>query len=240
MTDGADESPRVLEPPPLPRTAAAPPARGRVLVLAPHPDDETLGCGATLAAHAALGDPVTVLFVTTGVHGDADKRHDPEHYVALRRAEAEAACAVLGVGETVFWGFPDSCVVTTDDLQHIRALLARELERLRPDVVYGPHVEESHSDHHFVGLAARGALEDAGGPAAVFGYEVWSPLTPQLVVDVTEHYEAKRKAIHCYASQLADTDLMGAVEGMNRYRSIMLPAADGSGVHRAEAFQEGL
>ena len=64
----ADDAPLVS--PGLPRTLSEPPAAGRVLVVAPHPDDETLGVGGTLALHADRGDPVHALFVTTGVNGD--------------------------------------------------------------------------------------------------------------------------------------------------------------------------
>ena len=59
----ADEAPRPLDTPPLPRTPAEPPVRGRVLVLAPHPDDETVGLGGTLALHVRAGDPVGVTFM---------------------------------------------------------------------------------------------------------------------------------------------------------------------------------
>jgi len=227
-----------LAPLPLPATLIGPPARGRVLVVAPHPDDESIGVGGTLAAHSRLGDPLHALFVTTGVHGDARKRHDPAHYIALRRQEAQAAAAVLGIGETMFWDFPDSCVVTEQDLQHITALLGQLYARLKPDVVYAPHAAETHSDHHFVGRAALAAHRAAGGAARLFGYEVWTPVQPDLLVDVTADYERKLAAIGCYRSQLQDTDLLGATEGMNRYRSILLPSADGSGRQRAEALLE--
>jgi LmbE family N-acetylglucosaminyl deacetylase len=234
----ADDAPRALEPPPLPRTLSGPPVRGTVLVLAPHPDDETVGLGGTLALHSRAGDTVHVLFATTGVHGDPDKAHAPEDYVAMRRDEARAAADVLGIAETVFWDFPDSCIVTTQDLAHITDLLRQEYERIRPDVVYAPHVAETHSDHHFIGLAAVDAHRDAGRGVPLLGYEVWSPMAPDLLVDVTPVYDAKRRAIACYASQLEHSDILGATEGMNRYRAVMLPDAGSEGAHRAEAFLE--
>lgn len=235
---GADEAPRALEPPPLPRTMSEPPARGTVLVLAPHPDDETVGLGGTLALHARAGDTVYVVFATTGIHGDPDKAHDPAEYIATRRAEARAAAEVLGIAHTTFWDFPDSCVVTTQDLEHITNLVRLEYERIRPDVVYAPHVAESHSDHHFIGLAAEAAHRDVGRGVPLLGYEVWTTIAPDLLVDVTPVYEVKRRAIACYASQLQHSDILGATEGMNRYRAVMLPDAGPAGAHRAEAFLE--
>lgn len=209
-------------------------------MLAPHPDDETVGLGGTLALHGRAGDSVHVIFVTTGIHGDPGSTHSPEEYVGMRQAEARNAAEVLGLAETVFWEFPDSCVVTSQDMEHVVSRLKSEYERIRPDVVYAPHIQETHSDHHFIGLAARETHREVGRGVPLLGYEVWSPLVPSLLVDVTSVYEAKRQAIACYASQLKHSDILGATEGMNRYRAVLLPGAGSEGAHRAEAFLEVL
>ena len=72
------------------------------------------------------------------------------------------------------------------------------------------------------------------------GYEVWTTIAPDLLVDVTSTYGLKREAIACYASQLEHSDILGATEGMNRYRAVMLPDSDHAepGTRRAEAFLE--
>jgi LmbE family N-acetylglucosaminyl deacetylase len=224
---------------PAPRVArplTGPPARGRVLVVAPHPDDEAIGPGATLALHHRLGDPVSALFVTSGVHGDRGGR-GPQEYVAQRRGEAEAAAAELGIGRTEFWDYPDGMVVTEADLEAVVARLAELLARERPDVVYAPHAGEAHSDHHFVALAVARALaraRPAGSAPRRFGYEVWSPLEPDWAVDVGAVYETKLAAIRCYASQLERNDIPRAVDGLNRYRAVLLPP----GGSYAEVFEE--
>ena len=159
-------------------------------MLAPHPDDETVGLGGTLALHGRAGDSVHVIFVTTGIHGDPGSTHSPEEYVGMRQAEARNAAEVLGLAETVFWEFPDSCVVTSQDMEHVVSRLKSEYERIRPDVVYAPHIQETHSDHHFIGLAARETHREVGRGVPLLGYEVWSPLVPTLLVDVTSVYEA--------------------------------------------------
>jgi len=217
------DQPFALPAPKVARPLTAPPARGRVLVVAPHPDDEAIGPGATLLLHRALGDPVDALFVTSGVHGDHRHAHDPAAYVAIRQAEARAAAAVLGIGHTEFWGYPDGMVVTAADLAAVTARLADLLARMRPDVIYAPHLRESHSDHHFVALAVQGAHRAAHSGAALFGYEVWSPLDADLAVDVGAVYPRKLEAIRCYASQLEQNDIPRAVDGLNRYRAVLLP-----------------
>jgi LmbE family N-acetylglucosaminyl deacetylase len=219
-----------------------PPWRGRVLVVAPHPDDESAGPGGALAMHAARGDAIAAVFVTNGIHGDPTGEADPEAYVTARKAEAEAACDVLGIGAREFWGFPDGCAVTEADLAAVTAHLLDAIQRLQPDVIYAPHEGESHADHHFIGMATRRAVQQAAEQAekrpTLVGYEVWSPQPAELVLDVTDVYESKRAAVRCYPSQLAHTDILAAIEGLNAYRSILLPHNDGRGDRMAEVYRE--
>jgi len=215
-----------------------PPHRGRVLVLAPHPDDEAAGPGGALAAHSRLGDPIHCVFVTSGVHGDPISSRSPDEYVALRTAEAEASAAVLGIGATEFWGLPDSCVVTERDLDAVTGRMLDLYQRIDPDVIYAPHLGENHSDHHFVARAAVAAMARWSGTATLLGYEVWSPMEAGWVLEVTDDYETKRRAVRCYPSQLQHTDILTAIEGLNAYRAILLPHHDGSGHRRAEVYRE--
>ena len=220
------------------RPVSEPPWRGRVLVLAPHPDDEAVGPGGALALHARLGDPLAVIFVTNGMHGDASGAEDPSAYVALRQREARASAAVLGIAEVEFWDLPDNCTVTRGDLRAVSARLVQAMERLAPDVVYAPHEGESHSDHHFVAVAAKAAAQRSARTLRLVGYEVWSPQPAQWVLDVTSVYDTKLAAVRCHASQIAHTDLVGAIEGLNAYRSILLPPDGGTSHRRAEVYRE--
>ena len=107
--------------PPVPAILRAP-ARGRVLVVAPHPDDETMGLGGTLALHAAQGDPVSVLFVCNGIQGDPEGWFPREEVTRIREAEARAAAAVLGIGDLRFLGYPDTSGMAVVDLRVTDAL----------------------------------------------------------------------------------------------------------------------
>lgn len=193
-----------------------------------------------MAAHSRLGDPIHGAFITSGVHGDPGGAASPADYVELRRAEAEASAAVLGMGSTEFWGLPDSCTVTHRDLGAVTERLLDLYQRVEPDVIYSPHLGESHSDHHFVALAAVAALERWSGSAALLGYEVWSPMKAAWVLEVTDDYATKRAAVRCYPSQLEHTDILTAIEGLNAYRAILLSHHDGGGHRRAEVYTEML
>ena len=225
--------------PKVARPTKEPPYRGRVLVVSPHPDDESIGPGATLVLHRRLGDPVEALWVTSGVHGDPQGRNDPERYIAVRKAEAEAAAATLGLGATEFWGYPDSMVVTESDLAAVVDRLLDVLARRKPEVVYAPHPGEAHSDHHFTSLAVieahrRARTQVPGYQARVLGFEVWSACDPDWAVDVGPVYETKLAALRCYRSQLEHNDIPRLIVGLNRYRAVLLPP----GGLWAEAFVE--
>jgi LmbE family N-acetylglucosaminyl deacetylase len=220
--------------PKTPRVCTEPPHRGRVLVISPHPDDESIGPGATLAMHARLGDPVSVVFVTTGIHGDADGRYDPAEYTTRRQEEAREAAEVLGLQEVEFWEYPDSMVVSDADLAAVADRMADALARYAPDVLYVPHPGETHSDHFYASLAASRARAAVDLAAPMLGYEVWSPLDADYVVDVSDTYTVKLDAIRRYESQLGETDIVRHVDGLNRFRACLLP---GRGLW-AEVYQE--
>ena len=207
-------------PPPVPEPWAAPP-RGRVLWLAPHPDDETLGGGGTLALHRAQRDPVRVIFATDGGAGDPAGHYPPDRYVALRREEARRAAEALGGLDLEFWPYPDGTLAGVADLDD---RLAAAVAGYRPDVLYYPSAREGHPDHRALGLGVE-ALHAAGRlPAPAYAYEVWTPLEPTHVLDVTATIGRKRAALEAYPSQLRYNDYRPKILGLNAYRTITLPA----------------
>lgn len=188
-----------------------PSADETVCVLAAHPDDESLGCGGTIAALAARGAGVTVMIATDG---DAllvsDVRGD---LAARRRAEANDACRMLGVQPPRFLGFPDR------ELGKVRAELARALASalrdIAPTVVMLPWFLDTNSDHRALNLAL--ADTPLGDGTEVWGYEIWAPLWVNRLVDITDVVERKQRALAAHAS---DTLLdLQAVLGLNRYRA---------------------
>ncbi|MEZ5987855.1 MAG: PIG-L deacetylase family protein [Planctomycetota bacterium] len=222
------ELPRILEPPP-----------GRVLVLAPHPDDESCGLGGTLARHRAQGDPVRVCFLTDGGSGDPDGREAGD-VAALRQREARAAAEVLGGLDCEFWGYPDGFEVNEGDLRMVGTRMADAIRSWRADLVYVPWEGEAHSDHANAWAALRVALRllraEGGGPLPrVLEYEVWSPLPADWIIDVTSTAEKKRAAMLAHASQVAYTDYPHQLMGLAAHRSVYLPKSSRYG----EAFREG-
>jgi LmbE family N-acetylglucosaminyl deacetylase len=202
-----------------------------VLVIAPHPDDEAIGCGGTICRHRAAADAVRVVFLTSGERGLADLSR--EAVQAMREAEAAEAARVLGVTCLDFLRLPDLALG-----HHVASAAARVLEVLqehKPDLIYLPHPAEFHPDHAAclpIVQAALARLQGRSAPPELHGYEVWSPLPEyDWVQDISSVMRQKLRAVRCYRSQLQQFRYDRAVRGLNQYRGVM-----GAGSRHGEAF----
>jgi LmbE family N-acetylglucosaminyl deacetylase len=192
------------------------------LVLVPHADDESLGCGGVIALHHRQGDRVKVVIVTDGGAGDPLGYYAGLDYRELRRGEARRAASILGIDELAFWDYPDGRLAETLDLaERLEALFESD----RPDIVYRPSTLEIHQDHWALGVAVESALQHYQPAVRDFCYEIWATVRPSHVVDITSVWEVKRKAVEQYESQLRYNDYLYMVAGLNAYRTIHLPSA---------------
>lgn len=173
-----------------------------VLAVGPHPDDIEIGIGGTLAKHAALGHSVGLCDLTAGEMGSNGT-------VDERLAEAEAARTVLGARWRTNLRLPDRAIGS--DPAHVR-LVAELVRRARPRVVVVPYWSDRHPDHaaasHLVteavfsaGLRRFEAAGEAWKPEATCYYFINDSAAPSFVVDVSDHYDTKRRALACHVSQ---------------------------------------
>jgi LmbE family N-acetylglucosaminyl deacetylase len=195
------------------------PGDERVLVLAPHMDDEVIGCGGTLARHRQRGAEVSVIFLTDGRHGgmiDDAERARGQSLTSVRKQEAKLALSELGISRIEFLDAEDGRLTTIPELTaRLRVLLLK----LQPQIVYLPFFLEEHPDHRAVSPLLLAA---AGGTSLNFrchGYEVWTPLFPNCFVRIDDTVEAKRRALSRYRSQLLDADYLHTALGLSAYRS---------------------
>jgi bacillithiol biosynthesis deacetylase BshB1 len=173
-----------------------------LLVFGPHPDDLELGLGGTIAHHAALGLRVGLCDLTAGEMGSNGT-------VDERLAEAEAARAVLGAAwrENLRWADREIGKHPEHLVQAVAFIRCH-----RPRVVAVPYWSDRHPDH----VAASAVLTEAVFNAGLKRYktegDAWKPEwichyfindagPPSFVIDVSEHYERKRQALDCHASQ---------------------------------------
>jgi bacillithiol biosynthesis deacetylase BshB1 len=173
-----------------------------LLVFGPHPDDLEIGLGGTIAKHVALGHRVGLCDLTAGEMGSNGT-------VEERLAEAEAARGVLGATWRINLRLPDRAIGS--DPAHKNAVTAL-VRKSRPRVVALPYGVDRHPDH----VAASQMLTDAVFNSGLRRYSVegdaWRPewtcyyfindsVPPSFVVDVSGHYEVKRRALQCHVSQ---------------------------------------
>src|SRR5258706_3414319 len=173
-----------------------------LLVFGPDPDDLEIGLGGSIAKHAAMGLRVGLCDLTAGEMASNGT-------VEERLAEAEAARKVLGAAWRVNLRWPDRGIGSKDD--HVR-LAAELVRRARPRAVALPYWSDRHPDH----IAASNVLTEAIFNSGLRRYraegEPWKPdmtsyyfinesAPPSFVIDVTDHYDAKRRALACHASQ---------------------------------------
>jgi LmbE family N-acetylglucosaminyl deacetylase len=203
----------------------------KVLVVAPHPDDEAIGCGGMICLHRQRGDPVTVVFLTSGERGL--KGVAEETVRSIRETEARKAGEILRVNEIHFLRLPDLGV--DEHIGRGAEELRAVLEAHEPDLIYVPHAEESHPDHAAAVPLARAACAQLPGRSSLPElrvYEVWSPMTRYgWVEDISTVMAQKLRAVRCYPSQLQPFRYDRAIRGLNQYRGIL-----GAGSRYAEAF----
>ena len=184
-------------------------AMGTVAVIAPHPDDEVLGCGGTIARLANEGAAVHVVTVTRGQPPDFGPAS-----VEQVMGEARAAHRLLGVRDSHFLDLPAARLDTVGQAE-VNAALGKTLDRLAPDTLFLPFLGDIHHDHQIVFTAAMvwARPRHAGTPARICAYETLSetnwfapPATPAflptLFVDISATLETKLAAFACYGSQM--------------------------------------
>jgi LmbE family N-acetylglucosaminyl deacetylase len=200
-----------------------------VVVIAPHPDDEAIGCGGAMCLHADRGDRVFTAFLTSGELGI--KGLDREAAWRIREAEAAAAAAILGAAGLVFLRQPDCSLA--DRVDEAAEALAAVLARERPELLYVPHASEWHPDHRAAGIIARKALQSAGSAPRLRLYEVWTPLAEyDDGEDITGVIMRKLRAVRAYESQVGQLRYDRGVRGLNQYRGALA-----WGCRYAEVFQ---
>lgn len=199
----------------------------RVLVLSPHPDDDVFACGGTLIKHLRQGHAVKIVYLCNGGKGISGMSE--QHAAAIRRQEAIAATSVLGIAEEnlYFMDEPDGRLhIAKQALGCLQSIIGD----FHPDLIYLPSFIDNHPDH-----VSTNRILKAINPGNTFiaAYELWTPIVPNLLVDISNEIEQKMKAMKAHKSQLAELNYLDAITGLNRYRGSMYTKKKMTG---AEAF----
>ncbi len=194
-----------------------------ILVVTPHPDDETFTSGGTLAKLAGNGNNVQILIYTKDNSGSNDPTMTQERLGQIRRGEEEEACQILGIPkENITWLGHDDGMLEYVDPRELTKQVAREIRRLRPDAVFtidpgAPQQQWHKSDHRAGAIITADAMRAAGWrlyfpelerqgfkhysvPVVFFYYSA----QPNYTVDITDVAELKAKASAAHVSQFGE------------------------------------
>ena len=181
----------------------------KVLIFAPHPDDEVLGCGGSLLKKISTGCEVAVIYMTSG-EGTAP--------ASVREKEALASCQFLGVKTQFFLREPDGFLTLTP---HVVEAVTAILDEESPHIVYVPHGKEKNRDHTATHTIAHHCLVQCK-PEIVLAYEVWTPMQNYgLVEDITGEMEQKIEALKLHQSQLSQFPYLELAQTLARFRGIV-------------------
>jgi len=202
---------------PLPRLLPLP-LGAKVLIIAPHPDDEVLACGGTLALLRRNDCDVRVVVVTDGARGDP-LGYSTEDVPTRRMRESRSALRILGIEDVEFLGYPDGAFRHTGEAQE---RLVEILDLFQPDWLFLPPLLDQHRDHAAVSLTSLRAWQASGFRARALMWELWQALPVTWVVDIGEVLAARQQAASCYELPLMYCNYTKVAENLAAYRGLYL------------------
>lgn len=191
----------------------------QVVVVAPHPDDETLGCGGAIALLRQHNIPVQVLVISDGTQSHpSSKRFPAEKLRAVRESEAISALEILGVAtdSVTFFQWPDTAVPQPGERDFLRAVeqCDRALQSLSPDLVFIPWQFDQHCDHQATWQIVHHCLQAWPQPPRQLMYSIWGDRAAGLPtlpadetgwrLDISQVEDTKRQAAMAHRSQTTD------------------------------------
>lgn len=189
-------------------------AVGRCLIISPHPDDETLGCGAAIQQARQAGRPVNLIIVTDGSGSSVSSIISSDDLIKLRRAETIKACEKLGIhsADIIFLPFVDG--TASAHIDAISSALQTHISQLKPVQIFSPYGFDGSFDHRAVAKAVDALCKVGVITVPVYEYPVWFWKWPALAhvfmpwgllrlrrVRTEGFLDCKREALNAYASQ---------------------------------------
>lgn len=187
----------------------------RILVVAPHPDDESIGCGGLLQIY---GRQIDVMLLTDGRRGKCSHCLTEEDLVNTRKIEFMSAMRYVAVNNIYLFNIPEG------NLRRSYKLI-KKFDFSPYDYVFVPNKYETHHDHADSYCIIKKCIHPK--KQKMFQYEVWTPLRyPTHYLDITDVINEKEKMIDIYKSQTESVDYIGRTKGLNRYRAIRNTESD--------------
>lgn len=186
--------------------------QARILIVAPHPDDESIGCGGVMLKY---GRQCELLLLTDGRRGHAPGVPiDEEQLVQQRAEELRCAAAIAGIKQVHMLGIPDGTLRQNEDR-------VSTFDITPYDCLFVPNHLERHPDHAPVLKIIQKMCRKQHASAQIYEYEVWSPIPcPTDALDLTNLMDRKLEMVRQYQSQTRLMNYEAMTEALNRYRGV--------------------
>lgn len=183
----------------------------RVMIIVAHPDDEVLGCGATIARHSDNGDEVALLIMADGETSRDTEQQDKE----IRDQGLYAAAKILGIKKIYVEKYPDQRMDTIAILKIIKSIESK-IDKWKPSIIYTHHGGDLNLDHRITHQAVITACRPQPNSIinAIYTFEVpssteWASTVecqfrPVRVVDISKYFDIKIAALKCYQKEMRD------------------------------------
>lgn len=214
-----------------------------ILVVAAHPDDEVLGCGATIARLSAEGNEVFACILSKETASRQQSQVEKEKIIEKLKKGNEKAAKILGIKKTFLLDFPDNEFDSVSLLSIIKKIEA-VVEQVNPSIVFTHHRNDLNIDHRITFEAVLTALRPVGKKSRVklYCFETlssteWnypSNFSPNYFFDIAKYLDKKIKAMLCYKTEIREKPHPRSIEGIKSlasYRGMSV------GINAAEAFE---
>jgi len=202
---------------PIPITA---PFGRSMLIVAPHQDDEAIGCGGSLALQVASGNAASVVIMQDGADEHESVSMTREALTEVRNQESRDAAREAGIDSPTFFGLKD----LRSNADATASTLRQIIERCRADAIFTPFVLDGHPDHRACNFILARALAGLDRTIRIFQYEVWSFCIPNVLVVIDSVAGKKAEMLACFKTANKALDYAHATKGLNMFHSRLLPA----------------
>ena len=179
--------------------------KDKILVVAPHPDDESIGCGGLLASYP---EQCEVLLLTDGY----DRQHKDASIADIRKKEFVSALDSVGIKNYYCLDIPEHEI--PDNIGKIKTI-----DFSKYTLVFVPNRYELHTDHKAAFNAVKSVIGLCNSRCKLYEYEVWTTIrNPNVLFDIEKVKTKKGEMIRCHSSQVAELDYLDLALGLNSYR----------------------
>lgn len=186
-----------------------------MLVVAPHQDDEVIGCGGALALQLRSSNAAAVVMLQDGADGHDELGMSRNDLRELRNEESRRSAEVIGLELPQFLNHPRLVESLLESSDEVRSIIIDK----KIDALFVPFVLDAHPDHRTANYIVADALKDISWNIRIFGYEVWGLCIPNVLVVIDDVIEDKMRMLSCFTFANSALDYVHSTRGLNMYHS---------------------